>query len=330
METSTPVSPASTQESQPSEIHCSACKSTKTSKPAMRCLHCGDAIHTDCLFKLFQDGCNEAPKNKPDWLLKFINVSALAYRCKACIEKLEKHAPVPNSSMDTVKQFMADMDKKIQSIQEEVTKLSQSNCSRTLSASNDLPNQRQPPTYAQVITTDTVKTAVAQAIKEEQQARTDKCCVAVYGFPEEDNDNSQLMDMLDYLGCRSITFRHSRVGWHSNNTMARPIKLELPSSADASIILSRAVHLRDDEYYAGVRLSEWLSDERMKVIRQKRRQCDALNQKHACSEKGRKRFVVYDGVITELGPDGKRRPYHGELPSTSSASSSSKNVKGGS
>lgn len=122
-----------------------------------------------------------------------------------------------------------------------------------------------------------MKTAVAQAIKEQHQTITDKCCVAVYGFPEEENDNSQLMDMLDYLGLRGVTFRHTRVGWYSNNAMVRPIKLELSSPADASTILSRAVHLRDDEYYAGVRICEWLSEERMKVIRQLRRQCDVTD-----------------------------------------------------
>jgi hypothetical protein len=36
-----------------------------------------------------------------------------------------------------------------------------------------------------------------------------------------------------------------------------------------------------------------LSEERMKVIRQLRRQCDVLNQKHPSSKQGRKRFVVY-------------------------------------
>jgi hypothetical protein len=108
------------------------------------------------------------------------------------------------------------------------------------------------------------------------------------------------------------------------------------------LLLSRAKYLKNDDYYAGVFLTKWLSDDELQRVREKRRLCEALNSKH-----GRKQFVVISGEIMEYCSDGRRRPYHpsksiiedvthaAKLASKHAAilalpSSKSKNAKGGS
>jgi hypothetical protein len=145
-------------------------------------------------------------------------------------------------------------------------------------------------------------------MKEQQQVLADKCCIAVYGFPEEGSDETQLEDMLYYLGCSGMMFHYSRIGKNTDNK-TRPIKLELCSLNDKNIVLSRSSRLRDDNYYWGVRLSKWLSDAEVKSLNQQRRRCNELNMQHPSNKSDRRQFVVIDGVIKRRGPDGQLRVY---------------------
>lgn len=320
---SSPKSPVSSQAGQPAG-NCSHCKTSRTG-PTLRCLLCGDLIHLSCQYKLFLDNGNDGPKNRPDWLLKFINYAALGYRCKACIDSIRTVPPKPET-MDTCRfeAAIANLDAKIQSIQDSMAKLS-------LPTSCDAPKPHHS-TYAQAVSADDVKTAVAEVIQKQQRIVADKCCIVVYGFPEEGNDSAQLSDMLDFLGCSEIIFHYSRIGWLSHHTSKiRPVKLELNSVNNASLILSRANHLKDDEFYAGVRLCKWLSDEEMKATKQRRLECQMLNKQHPCDQAGQKSFVVIDGAIMRRGPNGRLQPYRQPKPVPNVTSSSQpKNVKQGS
>ena len=134
-----------------------------------------------------------------------------------------------------------------------------------------------------------VKSAVSEVFREQHKVDTARLSVVVYGFLEEGKDSEQLFEMFNYLSCRCDVIRHSRIGRSSNrNSKAiRPIKVEFKSASDTSSVLSRANRLRHDDYYAGVYIDKWLSDEDMKSMQQLRSQCGKLNNDYPPSVNGR-------------------------------------------
>jgi hypothetical protein len=82
-----------------------------------------------------------------------------------------------SESKEALETVIAKLSAQVQSMHEAITKLTQSN--------NGKDNLPKPPTYAQEVSADFVKTAVALALQEQQQVITDKCCIAVYSFLEE-------------------------------------------------------------------------------------------------------------------------------------------------
>ena len=55
--------------------------------------------------------------------------------------------------------------------------------------------QRHPPTYAQAVSADLVKSAVLKAIQEHQKVITEKSSIVVYGFPEEGHIHAGFLGM---------------------------------------------------------------------------------------------------------------------------------------
>jgi len=197
-------------------------------------------------------------------------------------------------------------------------------------ASGNLPKQCHPQTYATAVSADILKNAVSEALKEQHKLNADRSSVVVYGFPEEGNDIPQLRDMLDFLGCRIDIIRSSRVGrshHQTGNSSARPIKVELRSVSDVSIILSRANCLRDEAYYAGVHINKWLSQEEMKGVKALRSQCDTLNRERCDTSDHHKRkcYVVISGKIMKRDSSGRLQAYEVRQDSKSKNSSSAKN-----
>ena len=245
-----------------------------------------------------------------DWLAEFIQFTSLVFRCKACLKKTETVPQEPLKSddqkLDEVKLSIASLDNKLQSLQDAVAKL----CSNDTSMANEQSKQHQPTTYAQAVSADFVKSAVSEAIREQQKVITEKSNVVVYGFPEEGHDDAQLHEMLDFLECRCDFTRSSRLGRSSyqGGATARPLKLELRSANDASNILSRAKHLRHDDYYGGVYINKWLSDDEMNAVKALRRQRDELNKNN---KNDSKKFVVVSGKLMQRDTDGRLQVYGG-------------------
>lgn len=340
----TPTSPANSSQAnqarrQSAGVACSLCNAiTKAGQHMLRCLHCSDSIHLTCQYKLFKEAGNEVLKNKLDWLAEYINFAALAYRCKACMKiKNETCTQVPMTTSDAnsevsqeivaVKQLIANLDSKIQTLHNAVNQLGLA--SHEAPISDGQPRQGHPPSYAAAVSADIVKSAVSEAIREQQKASTDRSSIVVYGFPEEENDNAQLLEMFDFMGARCDVIRHSRIGrspHQSNKSSTRPIRVELRSASNASIILSRAKHLRYDAYYGGVYINKWLSEDEMNCVKLLRRQCDALNRDLPIDNNGRKRFVVISGKIMQRNSNGRLETYssnHGDNPVVSHGTSSS-------
>ncbi len=303
---------------------CNICKGvTKAGQHSLRCLHCGDCIHLACQYKLFKDAGNDALKNKLDWLSEYIRFAALAYRCKACKEKFETAptdaTPLPRAQiseeMDAVKQSIASLDIKIEALHKVVVQLGPTNCD--IAAPNSKHMHRQvSPTYAAAVSADLVKTAVSEAIREQQKASTARASVVVYGFPEEGKDNVQLLDMFDFINCRCDIVRHTRIGRdprQSKTSSIRPVRVELRSISDTNLVLSRAKHLRRDTYYSGVFINKWLSDEELKCVKQLRHQCDVLNAGHPHNNTGCKQFIVISNKIMERNASGRLQPYNSPL-----------------
>ena len=231
--------------------NCSICTTvTKTGQATLRCLHSGDTIHVTCQHKLFRDAGYEPLINKIDWLSDFIYFSSLAYRCKACTEK---HDAVPQQSipmttnlvaqdLNTVKQSIATLDTKIQSLSKTIAQLG--SISHVESNSDD--HRPQPPSsYASVVSVNMVKSAVSEVFREQHKVDTARLSVAIYGFPEKRKDAEQLFEMFDYLSCKCDVTRHSRIGRPSNGNSKsiRHIKVDFKSVSDTSSILSRAIRL---------------------------------------------------------------------------------------
>jgi hypothetical protein len=319
-----PISPIDSdaiQASQDKGLHtgalCAICQSaTKSGQHTLRCLHCTNLVHLTCQYKLFKDAGHEALRNKIDWLFDFVQFTALAYRCRACLDKLEMVPHDPNTSIPNVyqeismmKSSISDLDLKMQTLHDAIVKLKPC-CNVSSSNQPDL----RPPTYSQVVSANAVKCAVSEAIREQQKVSTDRASIVIYGFPEEGCDSAQLQDMLEFLVCRCDIVRHSRIGRRfdqSTSLRVRPIKVELRSASDAFLILSRAKRLSDDSYYYNVRISKWLSDVEMKHVKSLREECDSLNLKHPCGKSNRKLFVVVSGKIMKRNLNGRLTVYNG-------------------
>ena len=272
-----------------------------------------------CHYKQFNDAGNEPLKNKLDWLAEYINFFALAYHCKGCLEKVVKVSQELDSTIilkaqvaqdiNVVKQSIVLRDNKIQALHEVIAQLTSFN--RENSAPENSLKQNQPPTYSSIISAGIEKNAVFEAIREQQKVITDKSSIIIYGFPEEGNDNEQLLDKLTFLGSHCDIIQHTWIGsssYQHNTSSVRPIKIALRSFNDASIILSRAKYLKSDIYYNGVYMNKWLSEE-MKSIKQLHHQCDDLNLSHSSSNNGLKQIVVISEKIMQRNANGRLETY---------------------
>jgi hypothetical protein len=120
----------------------------------LRCLQCNDSIHVSCIYKQFKDAGKEALKNREGWLADFILFSNLAYRCKVC---QTNHETVPHVSTDTTNSALLEVGKRIDLLRKEIdAKLD------TIIKTTDK-EHFNPPSYAEVVTTNIVKSAVSVA-----------------------------------------------------------------------------------------------------------------------------------------------------------------------
>jgi hypothetical protein len=72
------------------------------------------------------------------------------------------------------------------------------------------------------------------------------------------------------------------------------------------MILSRAKLLNNDDYYASVRISKWLSPKELGDLKRIRQQCEELNQAHPVDKTERCKFFVRSGELIE-------RPFNGRF-----------------
>lgn len=118
------------------------------------------------------------------------------------------------------------------------------------------------------VSADIVKSAVSETnFCEQQQAISDKANIIAHGFLDEGDDKRQLPELFVFLGCQCDVIRHSRFGRCSST---RPINLELGSISNAAdLFLFRARCFKNDDYYAGVFLTKWLSDDELQRVHRK-------------------------------------------------------------
>ena len=118
--------------------------------------------------------------------------------------------------------------------------------------------------YADAVSSDFVKNAISQAIKEQRKVDARDATIVGYDFLEDNHDCNELLHMFDVLRCRCIITQHFRIGndlatYRNKKTARRPIKLQLKSSGDIKFILANSKCLYDDPSYTDVNISKWLS-----------------------------------------------------------------------
>ena len=328
------------------------------------CSTCAGTVHMACLLEQYkQSDVNLATyRNSLDWLKGLLLFSGLQYSCQACRNgNPPKSTCAGNSNLQQQQMHMAEeirvvslsadeastqgsvqLRKELASLHNSVSVVSGSIDQLTQqfkelktavqSASNvstSLPNPCQPklPTYAEALSANSMKAAVAQAMKEQRQADCDEASVVVYGFPEEGCDEDQLQEMLHFLNCPRNIYRHYRIGRPvdraaSASISPRPIKLEFISNVDANLLLSNAKKLRREEYYSGVNISRWLTRDKMKEIKLLRQQCNALNK----SQPEGQQFVVVSGRIMRRNRSGRLEAFNANASESSRYSSQSTSV----
>ena len=290
-------------------VFCTQCKSVaKAGQHMLRCLGCGNAIHVACQCKAFKDAGNEAIKNRIDWLAEYIAFAGLVYHCKACRDKHDvapqDSATLANQTIVAVNQSIVALDTKIQQLHNAIAQLGPRNNEVSPTTVN---SHKDPPSYAAAVSANDVKSAVSEAILEQQNVKSNQSCVVIYGFPEEGDDYGHLLDMFDFLNCRCVIIHCSRLG-RQISQHPRPIKAELGSPSEANRILSVTRRLREVEYYHGVNISKWLSREELESVKCLRKQCADLNSAAKTAGKSRPPFIVISGRLMER-TGGQLRPY---------------------
>ncbi len=160
--------------------------------------------------------------------------------------------------------------------------------------------------------------SVAKSVmKEQRKADKAESTLVVYGFPEDDNDSDELTHMFDFLGCVCNINSHTRFG--RVGTAPRPIKVQLKSSDEVSLVLSHAKYLRDDLFYKGVNISKWLTQEELSHIKSLRQLCQKLNAENSTKSK-RDKYVVISGGLKERDDSGRLKSVDSSLLTAAPAS----------
>ena len=163
--------------------------------------------------------------------------------------------------------------------------------------------------YADVLSknvADTIKLATDENIKLHKKTEIHNSSLAVYSFPEYGCDLADLYEMLRFLGYTGDIICHERIGrTGDNNTSSQPIKVVLRSTSDQELILSRSNMLSRENYYAGVYISRWLSQDELKELKSLRQRFAELNNVCHADKKGRKPYVVIPGQLMKHGTNGK-------------------------
>ena len=111
------------------------------------------------------------------------------------------------------------------------------------------------------VSSNILKNVVVQAMNEQCKSEINESIIVIYGFPEDNNDYNELLDMFDFLKCRCDIVRHMRMGKLINDkrSKGRPLKVKLRSISTVNSIMSQTKYLRYELYFAGVNNSRWLS-----------------------------------------------------------------------
>ena len=220
--------------------------------------------------------------------------------------------------MDSILKSIGDLSKKHSSLQEVICDGgSHITADPTSTQPVNVPTKEmKPPSYADVVSADMVKSVVSQVLHEQRRVDADGSTIAIYGFPEEGNDYEEIMHMFAFLRCRCDIIHQSRIGYAANRSKEskkRPIKVQLKLSGDAKLILSNAKYLRNNPYYEGVYISKWLSKQDFNSMKQLRQQCLDLNAAYSADKKGRGPYVVVSGKIMQRSTNGKLLQFNNDF-----------------
>jgi hypothetical protein len=185
--------------------------------------------------------------------------SGLLYRCQVC-KQLPRNCDGGNSRIaenpansptlqqhEQMRQDFADLQASVCTMASSITQLT----SQLDSIASKLPNspitteysaqKASCPSYADILSAGMMKSAMSQAIREHHQAVSDKASVVIYGMPEDNHDQQDVLELLDFLGYPCHNAQHTRLGrpvTHKRPSAPRPIKLELKSANDVTCSVS--------------------------------------------------------------------------------------------
>ena len=290
----------------------------------IQCASCKVYHHVACLVNAYVTTHGaEKLKNSAQWLSDFLNAGIFRYRCQACTDKHAGRGLPEQLLSPSEQQLDIQLRKDISAIQATVSVISDNIAQLTRQLTEEQNNgsasqasmQHNSTSYCEVAAKDlhkVVQTAVSASIKEQQIVDRAKSSIVVYGFLEDGDDNRELRRMIDYLQCNCSILSHARIGYVANRDTKsarrpRPIKLELKSPHEVSLILNNANYLKEDEYYAGVIVSKWMSREELNNVKILRQQCSDLNKTHSADGRDRKPFFVYSGKLFERLTDRRVR-----------------------
>ena len=189
----------------------------KSSQATLRCIHCGESIHSACQLKQFKDAGNEALKNKIEWLSDFIKFAALARQCKTCQENQCNCAassvvtaaasdPQVLQEIANMKQSIAALDSKISSVLTSISSINgnlfcvqKKDVSSANHITDGIEKSDNVKSYATTVgcgIPSIAKSVVNANVKAQRNNERDKFSVVIYSLQESNNDLAKVRGLL--------------------------------------------------------------------------------------------------------------------------------------
>jgi hypothetical protein len=313
---------------------CAVCSTeTAAGKNIAHCNRCDKPCHMTCLVEAHKQKCGIPLKNNIDWLAKFIESMNFRFYCATCNASQTNDSSTDVRS-DNVSSGIAtrveELHDKISNIEKLMAELqhsiSQNNNAGVASQPSTSNGSAAKPeddckavaTYAQAASKDlaiTVKAAVAESWKKQENIERSKSILAVYGLAEKEHDINELQQLFAKLGCFGRIISCTRIGRPddgakvNSNKKPRPIKVVMSSAADCTLLISASKGLKNEPTYATVYVKQWKTKEEMEKLKPVWQQCSQLNKDNATLANGKQPFVVHYGRLMQRTEDGKIVPF---------------------
>lgn len=323
---------------------CAVCSTeTAAGKNIVHCNRCDKPCHMTCLVEAHKQKCGVPLKNNIDWLAKFIESMNFRNYCAICSASQTNDSSTDVRSVNVssgIATRVEELHDKISNIEKLMAELQHSisqnnNASVTSQPSTSNGSATKPEddckavaTYAQAASKDlatTVKAAVAESWKKQENIERSKSILAVYGLAEKEHDINELQQLFAKLGCFSRIISCTRIGRPDNgdkvnsNKKPRPIKVVMSSAADCTLLILASKGLKKEPSYTTVYIKQWKTKEEMEKLKPVWQQCSQLNKDSATLANGKQPFVVHYGRVMQRTEDGKIVPFKNPPATTANA-----------